>query len=223
MDISFLPFTPNFSAEHYVIIPKPLSEVFEKLGTASAHAEVCRLSSLCTAINLKEKDTVALASGKSIENSDFLRTPASSPEELEAASKVAYRQHFNLEETIPVVFGLIKSKVTIRGTLTWTQPEALALESGGPVYAVYESEVIGGLAIRIYRLRKLEAAEAGESSATKVTEFLYGVGPSYLNFLIAKEAVVKHRYRVFHLQEASATNCCFRERAHIQRLPELFQ
>jgi hypothetical protein len=199
MDTSFLPFTPTFSAEHSTIVPKPLSEVFEKLGTASAHVEVCRLSSLCTAINLKEKDAVALASGKFVENSDFLRTPASSPEELKAASRVAHRQHFNLEETIPVAFGLIKSKVMIRGTLTWTQPEALALESGGPLYAVYESEVIGGFAIRIYRLRKMEATEEGDSSATKVTEFLYGVGPSYLNFLIAKEAATKHRYRISQL------------------------
>ncbi|TEB04025.1 hypothetical protein FA13DRAFT_1314668 [Coprinellus micaceus] len=204
MDTSFLHSPLRFPPSTPPSYPNPSQKSSRNLELHLPMLKSAVSPPSATAINLKEKDAVALASGKSVENSDFLRTPASSPEELKAASRVAHRQHFNLEETIPVAFGLIKSKVMIRGTLTWTQPEALALESGGPLYAVYESEVIGGFAIRIYRLRKMEATEEGDSSATKVTEFLYGVGPSYLNFLIAKEAATKHR-------------------AHMQRLPELFQ
>ncbi|KAJ2921516.1 hypothetical protein H1R20_g15585, partial [Candolleomyces eurysporus] len=204
MDTSFLPFTPNFSATHSAIIESPLASVFEKLGTPLAHEDVCRLSTLCTAIDIGETDVVELDQGKALKESSFLRKDAAV--ESESSTSVAKRLHFLLEETIPVLLGIIKTKVQVRGTFTWVDPPEEAFSSGGPVYSLYESEVVGGLGITIWRLRTMEEVDSGAGDGkkvTKVTENLHGVGPSYLRWLIAKEAITKHK-------------------AHVERLPELF-
>lgn len=195
MDTSFLPFTPNFSGTHSVIINKPLKEVFAKLGTPSAHEEVCQLSTLCTAIHLLEKDVVELGPEETINKSSFLKKPKVQGE-VAASSSVANRQHFLLEETIPVLFGWVKSTVKVQGVLTWVDPPEEAFSSGGPLYSLYESEVVGNMGITIWRLRQMEQVDSGAGNgqkATKVTETLCGVGPSYLRWLIAREAVTKHR------------------------------
>lgn len=194
MDTSHLPFTPNFSAVHSVTIARPLAEVFATLGTASAHAAVCRLSALCTNIDIEQRDFVTLAPGETLHGSSFIGKPEAPVGD--GRGDCAHRQHFTLEETVPVLYGLLQSKITVRGTLTWIQPSEELLRSGGPVYSVYESQVVGGLGIKIYRLREMQAivteGASGAEEVTEVTEYLYGVGPSYLKWLIAKEAVTKH-------------------------------
>jgi ubiquinone biosynthesis protein COQ9 len=196
MDASFLPFTPNFSTTHSVIIERQLIYVVEKLGKPEAHEEVVRLSDLCTGYQNLDKDVVELDQGKTIKDSSVLQKAAVKGEAgATSTSSIANRQHFLLEETVPVLFGLIKSKVNLRGVFTWVDTPEESYFSGGPIYALYESEVIGGLAIRIWRLRKMEEVDSevhhGEK-ATKVTETLHGVGPSYLKWFIAKEAETKH-------------------------------
>lgn len=194
MDPASLPFTPNFSAKHSALIDATLSAVWEKLGTAAAHTDVCKLSSLCTKIDIGEEDVVELGSEGKVEGLSFLKKEiAAAGDQADGKKARARRQNFSLEETVPVLFGAIKSKVNIRGTLTWVDPTPEALASSGPLYSVYESEVVGGLAIQIYRLREMRVVDEGGKQLTRITESLYGVGPGYLNWLIAKEAVEKHK------------------------------
>ncbi|KAK7032279.1 hypothetical protein VNI00_013238 [Paramarasmius palmivorus] len=175
-------FTPNFHHDYSVILSHPISQVFPILGTSEGHERVCRLSELCSGFELLQTDTVTIP--QSLALSDIhARTLPSSPLEEQNVFDVGPtrklpRQFFKLQETVPVLFGLIHSEVHLTGTLTWDKDVKTAL---------YESQTEQG--IQVWKLRKMEVVEG---SKTKVTERLEGVCSKLLRPIVQKEAAKGH-------------------------------
>ena len=93
--------------------------------TVAGHNSVCHLSELCANLELLEKDEVILPvpdypEGRRLSEVGVRRASAATAKLLmlqtRAALKTLTRQHFVLEETVSLVFGLYKKIV---GTLTW--------------------------------------------------------------------------------------------------------
>jgi len=93
--------------------------------------------------------------------------------------KKVHRQHFTMTETVPLLFGLIKSHVRLMGTYCWVDLE----EGATSAYTVYES-IADGIGLTIRKLRFLEEVEVdvGEGKekvkGTRVTERIEGWAPA---------------------------------------------
>ncbi|KAG2018199.1 hypothetical protein CC2G_007646 [Coprinopsis cinerea AmutBmut pab1-1] len=177
-----LPFTPNFGFKHSVILPASLKDTFTFLGTDAAHVQVCKLSSLASLAELDEKDTVAIPTGKALSEISAMNLPKASGTEQDVL--LAHRRHFRLEETVPVLFGLVKSVVKLEGTLTWFDLKETGEEDAGPVYALYETKN-SETGIRTWKIRKFEQVvdKDGGTPKTKLSEEVIGGAPFYLKYI----------------------------------------
>lgn len=199
-------FQPNFSCDYSVVIPRPLPEVFAVLGTSAGHERVCRLSKLCTKFELLgEEETISLPMEDDYALSKVhVRTlPANSEANAgENASCSLPRQPFTMTETVPLVFGLLKSNVILKGTLTW---DSKALP--GAAVALYESESNSG--IQVWKLRTFEQVD-GNTNSTRVSERIEGICPKWLKVIVQREAEKGHVcvYRFVSFVFLDLTNAC---------------
>lgn len=199
MSASHLPKTNrtlNFFSTYSVILPVDLHTAYGMLGTAAGHDRVCRLSKLCTGLELLEKDEVMLplpdhpqamrlsdigvrtatATSSSDPSTDGLTTNIKS-------TKTLTRQHFVLQETVPVIFGL-KKKITVVGTLTWDNfilssssvAGSSCEDDDSPVEALYES-LSDYLGVLVWKLRTFDKVN-GEPDKTRITERVEGWAPA---------------------------------------------
>jgi len=197
---------PNFFSEYSVVVNVPLKEAYTTLGTSAGHERVCRLSKLSTGFELLEKDVVQLPvkahpEGKKLSES-AVRTASvtdGSPQGKGDGMKIT-RQHFTMEETVPILFGLIKKNVMLRGTLSWSEDVLAALQSDGPqaaldlpLEALYEtiSDSSGG--IQTWKVRRFEAVKE-DPGKTRVSERIEGWSPMLLRPIVQREAEQGHQY-----------------------------
>jgi len=200
---------PNFFVQNSVVLPVSLKEAYTTLGTSAGHERVCRLSKLCTAFELKEKDVVELPIPsypdglllKDVSVRTFTlegETTAvldSSTREGENKPTLT-RQHFTMVETVPLFFGMFRSKVILTGTLSWDNDALATLSSDSgneenhEIYALYESISDGGLVV--WKLRTF-TVEDGDPLKTRVTERIEGWAPTLLRAIVQKEAEKAHR------------------------------
>ena len=122
--------------------------------------------------------------------------------------KTVHRQHFNMTETVPVLFGLMKSDVHLAGTLSWVDFE----EGASTAQALYES-LSDGAGITIWKLRVLEEVEVEEGGkvkgrGTRVTERIEGRAPALLRAIVEHECVKAHRWVLCFLTCICGNDLC---------------
>ncbi|KAF8150089.1 hypothetical protein B0H34DRAFT_785290 [Crassisporium funariophilum] len=191
---------PNFFSTYSVVLHVPLRDAYETLGTAAGHERVCRLSKLCSGLELLEKDKVTLPVQNYPEGMTLgdvgVRT-ASAMAESPDSVKVVTRQHFKLEETVPLLFGTFKTKVLLDGTLTWDDSVLSSSSSTGtddPVEALYESVSNGGIVVwKLRTFQRVPNEGEGATDQTRVTERIEGWAPALLRFIVQSEATKAHR------------------------------
>lgn len=173
-------FKPNFSNTFSVTVTHPISTVYTILGTAEGHERVCRLSKLCSKMELLKRDRVEVPASKTLKEISARSFPSTT--NLEEQQTLP-RQHFTMTETVPLLFGLINTNVELTGTLTW--------EDDGPTtgikHALYETTSNNG--IRVWKLRTFEAVD---DNTTKVSERIEGLCSSWLQPIVQKEASKAH-------------------------------
>ena len=197
---------PNFFSTYSVILPVNLQTAYRILGTAAGHNRVCRLSKLCTNIELLEKDEVILPvpdypEGRRLSEVGVRTASATTASDDGSTtntgpSKTLTRQHFILEETISLIFGLYRKKVNIVGTLTWDDSvlsSSSATSSGddSPAEALYES-FTDSSGIMVWKLRTFEKVD-GEPDKTRVTERIEGWTPTLLRPIVQNVTTVEHQ------------------------------
>ena len=179
---------PNFFSNHIVTLPLPLHQTFPILGTSEGHERICRLCKVVTGVELLQQDTVyagpyGLGDGTRFRTLGPGATPATAAgdnRDHEPGGKKVHRQHFTMTETVPLLFGLIKSHVRLTGTYCWGDLE----EGATSAYTVHET-IADGVGITIRKLRFLEEAEVnvGEGKekvkGTRVTERIEGWAPAW--------------------------------------------
>lgn len=190
---------PNFFSTYSVILPVNLQTAYRIFGTAAGHNRVCHLSKLCANLELLEKDEIILPvpdypEGKKL--SEVGVRTASATTASDGSIKTLTRQHFALEETVSLVFGLFKKKVNIVGTLTWDDSvlsSSSASSSGddSPVEALYESLSDSG-GVLVWKLRTFEKVD-GEPDKTRVTERIEGWAPALLRSIVQNVTTVEHQ------------------------------
>ncbi|KAF8808676.1 hypothetical protein BYT27DRAFT_7163924 [Phlegmacium glaucopus] len=204
MSASHLPKTkpaPNFFSTYSVIVPVNLQTAYKVFGTAEGHDRVCHLSKLCANLELLEKDEITLPvpdypEGRRL--GDVGVRTASATTANTGDSKTLTRQHFVLEETVSMIFGLFKKKIKIVGTLTWddsvlspsTAPSASSSKDNSPVEALYESLSESG-GVLVWKLRTFETVD-GEPDKTRVTERIEGWAPTLLRPIVQGVTTVEH-------------------------------
>jgi hypothetical protein len=92
------------------------------------------------------------------------------------------RQFFRLQETVPVLFGLIKKRVNLSGTLTWDEEAKVAL---------YETYSDTGIVVWKVRMFKEVEGKDGKMS-TMVSENIEGRCPPWMQWMVQKEATKAH-------------------------------
>ena len=191
---------PNFFSTSSVILPVNLQTAYSIFGTAEGHNRVCHLSKLCSNIELLEKDEVVLPvpdypEGRKLSEVGVRTAPPTTASD--GSTKTLTRQHFALEETVPLFFGFTK-KVKIVGTLTWDDSvlsSSSASSSGddSPVEALYESfSDSGGVLVLVWKLRTFEKVD-GEPDKTRLTERIEGWTPRLLRSIVQNVTTVEHK------------------------------
>ena len=195
---------PNFFSNYSVILPVNLQTAYKIFGTAEGHSRVCHLSKLCTNLELLEKDEVVLPvpdypEGRRLSEVGVRTasaTTASDATNTDRSIKTLTRQHFALEETVSMVFGLFKKKVKILGTLTWddsilSSSSVSSSEDDSPAEALYESLSDSG-GVLVWKLRTFEKVD-GEPDKTRVTERIEGWAPALLRPIVQTVTTVEHQ------------------------------
>jgi hypothetical protein len=168
-------FSPNFSATYEVTLDYPISRVYEMIGTSVGHERVTTLSSLASNFSMGEKDFVRTE--KPLDKSHLRSKTDGIPcPEGEGLPRIP----FSFQETVPMVFGLVKTVVHLAGTLTWDEENKLTL---------YETHSDKG--IDVWKLRRFQDIEDGKK--TKVTETIQGRCPALLSSIVQKETYKAHR------------------------------
>ncbi|TCD65846.1 hypothetical protein EIP91_002152 [Steccherinum ochraceum] len=171
-------FKPNFYHEYSVVLSHPIDEVFTILGTDAGHERTCRLSGLCTKLELFEKDTVELPVSLPLADVHVRTAPgATSSHPSPQPTRTLPRQSFRLTESVPVAFGW-HTDVCPTGTFTWDEEGKVAL---------YETLTDGG--VHVWKLREFE--EAGEGK-TRVKERIEGACPWILKSIVQRETKKSH-------------------------------
>ncbi|KAJ3732520.1 hypothetical protein DFJ43DRAFT_1131777 [Lentinula guzmanii] len=164
-------FQANFSCSHSVVLSHPISQVFTSIGTAQGHERVCRLSKLCTHFEMLNSDTVSLHAKAAL-----FETGRDAKQFREHT--YASRQAFTMTETVPLLFGLFKNDVVLKGTLTWDETAKVAL---------YETESTNG--VQVWKIRTFEEVDA---DTTRVSERIEGICPRWLRAIVQREASKGH-------------------------------
>jgi len=146
-----------------VILNHPIADVFSIIGTSAGHERVTRLSGMCSGFELLNADTIAVPQTTSLADIS-VRTvsPLEAHDTEESAVRQLPRQFFVIHEAVPVIFGIVKTHISLSGTLTWDDEAKIAL---------YESKTNSGISVTVWKLRKFEEVEEGK---TKVTETIQG-------------------------------------------------
>jgi hypothetical protein len=187
--------TPNFFSTYSVILPVNLQTAYRIFGTAVGHNRVCHLSKLCSNLQFLEKDEVTLPvpdypEGKKL--SEVGVRTASATTLSDAKTKILTRQHFALEETIPIFFGFYKKQVKIVGTLTWDDSVlSSSSEDDSPVEALYESLSDSG-GVQVWKLRTFEKVD-GKPDETRMTERIEGWAPALLKSIVQNVVTGAHQ------------------------------
>lgn len=194
---------PNFFSTYSVILPVNLQTAYRIFGTAAGHSRVCHLSKLCASLELLEKDEVILPvpdfpEGRRLSEVAVRTASATTASDgsITTNSKTLTRQHFVLEETVSLVFGLFQKKVKIVGTLTWDDSvlsSSSASSSGDdlPAEALYES-LSDSVGVLVWKLRTFEKVD-GEPDKTRVTEKIEGWAPPLLRSIVQNVTTVEHQ------------------------------
>ncbi|KIM39907.1 hypothetical protein M413DRAFT_187312 [Hebeloma cylindrosporum] len=197
---------PNFFSDYSVVLSVPLQEAFTTLWTSEGHERVCRLSKLCSGFELFQRDELALPlatfpEGKKLRDMGVrtTSTPATVETQAEVPSgkgSVITRQHFMMEETIPLLFGTFAKKVRLTGTLSWDESAFSAFSAASPspssctLEALYETVSNGGIVV--WKLRTF-SQEGDDPNKTRVTERIEGWAPTLLKWIVQNEATKAHR------------------------------
>ncbi|KAF7362337.1 hypothetical protein MVEN_00580300 [Mycena venus] len=186
-------FTPNFTAEHSVVLPHSFGVVFDKLGSGETVEESVRLSDLCSTFRLTTKDHITLSKDQSLTEVRCRGLPpapsSTEPTEPTEGERTLARQFFVLQEVFPLLFGLYKHAVTISGCLTSDRERKAAL---------YETSAAGGILIwKLRTFEELAPSESGEAR-TKVYERIEGRAPALLRSRVQKET---HRAHTAHMEQ----------------------
>ncbi|KAJ7928096.1 hypothetical protein B0H13DRAFT_1597909 [Mycena leptocephala] len=181
-------YTPNFTAEHTVILPHDIESVFDKLAHGETMEPSVRLSDLCAMFRLTTRDCVALKGNEELGQvrcRGLPPVPGAGENDENDNERVLPRQFFVLQEAVPLLFGLYTHTVTIAGCLTSDLARRAVL---------YESSATGG--ILISKLRTFEelapSAEGGGGPRTKVFERIEGRAPVLLRGTVEKETRRAH-------------------------------
>ena len=192
---------PNFFSDYSVVLSVPLQDAFTTLGTSEGHERVCRLSKLCSGFELFQRDELTLPlttfpEGKKLCDVGVRTTPTTVGTQAEVPSEqgsTITRQHFMMEETVPLLFGIFKGKVQLTGTLSWDD-SALSATSPSPsshtLEALYETVSNGGIVV--WKLRTF-TQEGDDPNKTRVTERIEGWAPLLLKWIVQSEATKAHR------------------------------
>jgi len=185
-NLGFLKKTGNISATVVTTVPLGLNAAYRLLGTSEGHEKIAGGSRLAKAVKLKEQDYISLQNDQTLESANVIdQAPADTP------STRYCRQHFLLEEGVPIIFGL-KTAISISGVLTWDVQVLSAERPVGPIHALYESRTTSGIPVSVRKLRIFELVE-GEESQTRITEHLEVRCPSLLRPIIGPIAIKDHR------------------------------
>lgn len=168
----------NFHSDYSVVLDHPLSTVFPVLAHGDQLERVARLSDLCTDFELFENDMVALPESKPLIESRMRTQPAA---DGEGEGRLP-RQYFKLAETVPLLFGLEKTKVEIVGAQTWDPNAHVSL---------YETVTDQG--IIVWKLRQFKEFEEGGKKNTSVSENIRGISPGWMKLIVQRETAKGHR------------------------------
>ena len=174
-------FEPNFTCSHSVVIDHPISTVFLMIATAEGHERVTRLSALCSDFALLQSDTISIPLSTPLARSHVRTLPSSSDKEDADPVRNLPRQFFRLQETVPILFGLIKTHVNLSGTLTWDEEAKTAL---------YETQSDAG--ITVWKLREFREFEGKDGMSTIVSEKIEGRCSPWIQWIVQKEATKAH-------------------------------
>lgn len=177
-----LGFDANFSSDYSVILDHPIAEVFSMIGTSGGHERTTRLSGLCSGFELQHRDAISIPRTTSLVETNVRNLASSTRSENgsdpESPTKQIDRQFFALQETVPVVFGLLHTKVNISGTLSWDE---------GAKVALYESKT--GSGILVWKSRVFEELDGNK---TRVSERIKGKCPSLLRSIVQSQTLKGH-------------------------------
>ncbi|KAJ7350672.1 hypothetical protein DFH08DRAFT_115071 [Mycena albidolilacea] len=183
-------FTPNFTAEHSVVLPHSLQTVFDRFGSGETLEDSVRLSDLCSTFRLVTKDHVTLSKDQSLGEVRCRGLQASSEPVSSDGERSLMRQFFVLQEVVPLLCGLYQHTVTIAGCLTSDRERNVAL---------YETSAAGG--ILVWKLRTFEELAPSEGDGqvrTKVHERIQGRAPLLLRSTVEKET---RRAHTIHMEQ----------------------
>ncbi|KAJ7270088.1 hypothetical protein B0H12DRAFT_824778 [Mycena haematopus] len=187
-------FTPNFTAEHSVVLPHSLGVVFDKLGSGETVEASVRLSDLCSTFRLTNNDHIRLPADHwslaQVRCRGLPPVPSSSDSEPVSSDveRTLPRQFFVLQEVVPLLFGLYKHTVTIAGCLTSDRERNAAL---------YETSAAGGILIwKLRTFEELAPSEDGGQARTKVHERIEGRAPVLLRSTVQKETRRAHTHHM---------------------------
>lgn len=157
-----------FDSRHKVVLPLPISDVYNKFSSPEGVARCARLSSLCHSFEILSTDQIVLhniteLAGQSL---DYLAASRPTYDVIEPSQSstlggACTRIHFKLVERVPLMFGLFKTDVVIFGTQVMSH--LLNLH-------IYESNANQGL-VKIYKVRRFVEAE---EQATNIEELIVG-------------------------------------------------
>ena len=172
-------FEPNFSAENSIKLSFPISQVMKELATGESLEQVARLSGLCTFFQIGSTDFIDPPfDDKSLQD---VHATATLPPVENSQQGALPRTHFEMEETIPVLGGIIKNKVSIKGVQTFQSTKHCCL---------YES-FAEKQSIKIWKLREFESVGENE---TIVKERIRGQCKGWMKIIVESECRKSHKY-----------------------------
>lgn len=168
------------------MINRPIDEVFDMIGVGDNMERVARLSDLCHGFELGTEDKVTTPDNAPLAVSSVRTLPPADSE-----SEALPRRAFVLHEAVPVMFGLVTTKVRIAGVQTWDPKERVSL---------YETLTDGAVAVRTWKLRRFDEEVDDEGiRRTRVQESLRIKAPLLFKSVVQKEASKGHEYISFLL------------------------
>lgn len=177
---SNLPFTPNFSYGHSVILDAPLKKAFTIIGTEKGLEPVCGLSPFVVSAKWNRKDMTAIPAGVPLADRSVFDAPPAT--EVSEDSQLVIRHFCTVAEKIPQLFGFIHVDVSMKVTIAY-----LESPPAGPLHSVWENTVDGASAIRMWRLCILEEVVVEGQTKTKVTEEVYGWAPWWALYITKRD------------------------------------
>jgi len=164
----------NFHSDYSVVLDHPMSSVFPVLAHGDKAERMVRLSELCTDFQLFDTDFVIPPNSAPLTESRVRTEPPSSGGHP--------RQYFRLQETVPLFFGLTKTKVEIVGTQTWDETTKVSL---------YETVTDQG--IMVWKSRLFKEIEDDGKKKTSIIETINGSCPGWMKLIVQSEVTKAHR------------------------------